>query len=103
MKADCNVNVGEVVNIVEDMMANKNKTGRQLFQHMNEEEMVQEGHDEHMFWGMTDPQDVVSAALGAIADSQDVQTFKNLSHLRQMGDIIASAMKWAVDNSKSNG
>jgi hypothetical protein len=43
MKAECNVNVGEVVNIVQEMMADKNKFGRQAFQAMtNEEDVVEE-------------------------------------------------------------
>lgn len=34
MKAECNVNIDAVTNIVNEMMAEKNKLGRQVFKHM---------------------------------------------------------------------
>jgi hypothetical protein len=43
MKPDCNVNVKEIGNIVNEMMADKNKTGRAVFEVMtNEQGAIQE-------------------------------------------------------------
>lgn len=39
MKPDCNINMKELTNIVDGMLAEKNELGRQAFNHMTETDM----------------------------------------------------------------
>lgn len=45
MKADCKINMKELTNIVDGMLAEKNKLGRETFKHMTEDESYGEAPD----------------------------------------------------------
>jgi hypothetical protein len=100
MKPECNVNINAVTNIVNEMMAEKNKLGRQAFKHMTGE-TVNEGETPmeliSQFNSMSEPNDVVNAAVKAISDA--LQSGKHSHYMtKDIRHIVVSCINWGMQN-----